>query len=631
LGTSGLFAEGHCGALPFRGARAMIGRYREGNIMHRRSVSVIALSVALACLSGGGGQALEQLEFAVAGDDKALERSLRAASILLTDERDRTTDPQDLFADARAEYGRLLAALYAAGHYSGVINVTIDGREAAGIAPLDAPASIGRIEVRVDPGPRFAFGRTVIAPQAGGTVLPEGFTPGKPALSGLVAQSVQAGIGGWRQQGHAKAVVARQDVVADHPARTLSADIALNPGPRLRFGRLGIEGQERMREARIRKIAGLPEGEVFDPDDLDRAASRLRRTGVFSSVSLTEADAIRAPDLLDITASVVEAKRRRYTFGAEVASFDGLTLTGGWLHRNLFGGGERFEIAGEIGNIGVQEGGMDYKLDISLQRPATPGPDTTAAVALSLGHLDEDDFEADAFSVGISFTHFFSEQLTARAGIAYDFTDGSDVTEDFLYRSLSLPLGVTWDRRDVKTDATKGHYLDIEAKPFLGFGTTDNGARLTLDLRGYRGFGTRFVLAARVQAGAILGASLLGTPRDDLFYSGGGGTVRGQPYQALGVSVLQAGTPLDLGGTHFVGGSIEARVRVGRGFGVVGFFDAGQIGTGFASDESAFHSGAGLGVRYDTGFGPIRLDVAAPVGGNTGDGVQIYVGVGQSF
>ena len=43
------------------------------------------------------------------------------------------------------------------------------------------------------------------------------------------------------------------------------------------------------------------------------------------------------------------------------------------------------------------------------------------------------------------------------------------------------------------------------------------------------------------------------------------------------------------------------------------------------------HSGAGLGLRYDTPVGPIRLDVATPVGGNTGDGVQVYVGLGQAF
>jgi len=597
----------------------------------RRLVPVVLVSGLLIGLSGGGGSALERLDFKVAGENETLERKLRDASILIDAQDSKSTDPQDLFADARAEYGRLLSALYAAGHYSAVINVRIDGREAAGIAPLDAPDRIGIIEVTVDPGPRFAFGPVDVQPLARGTVLPGAFATGKPAFSGVVAGAVQAGIAGWREQGHAKAVVAQKDVVANHPAAVLTADVRLDPGPRLRFGKLIIEGAQRMREARVRKIAGLPEGEVFSVSELSRATDRLRRTGVFSSVSLTEAEALRMPDFLDITATLVEARTRRYSFGAELATDDGLKLTGGWLHRNLFGGGERLEIVGEITNIGVQDGGMDYALDLSLSRPATPGPDTTAAVNLGIGRLDEADYTANLATAGLTFTHIFSTELTARAGLAYNYLDGTDATGNFKYRSVSLPLGATWDRRDSKLDATTGFYIDAEAKPFLGFGTTDNGVRLTGDLRGYRGFGDRFVLAARVQAGVVLGASLLGTPRADLFYSGGGGTVRGQPYQSLGIAVLRNADMVPIGGTHYLGGSLEARVKVGENLGFVGFFDVGQIGTGFAAQESEMHSGAGIGVRYQTGFGPIRLDLATPVGGNTGNGVQIYIGLGQAF
>ena len=52
---------------------------------------------------------------------------------------------------------------------------------------------------------------------------------------------------------------------------------------------------------------------------------------------------------------------------------------------------------------------------------------------------------------------------------------------------------------------------------------------------------------------------------------------------------------------------------------------------GFFTGTGDWHAGAGLGVRYATGVGPLRLDIAAPVGGSTGDGVQIYLGMGQAF
>lgn len=594
--------------------------------------SGLALGAVLALTTSAF--AFDGVTFTVASGDRDLVRELRASSVLLAAEGADETTAQDMFAAARGEYGRLVGALYARGYYSPVIRVEIDGREAASIAPLDAPATIDSVTVSVDPGPRFRFSRASVAPLAPGTTLPPEFRTGGIAESGLIQQSVTAGVDGWRDDGHAKAAPVGQEIVADHADATLSADVTLDPGPRLRFGPLTITGLDRMSERRTRKIAGLPEGTRFSPAELERAAERLRRTGVFRSVVLTEDDEITSPDLVGITAALTEEKKKRYSIGAEIASFEGLTLSGYWLHRNLLGGGERFQIDAEITNIGAQASGVDYSLGVTLGRPATLTADTTLVLNAKVARIDEEDYRANDATFGFGFTHIFSPQLTARVGLQYDYLKGTDDAGDFLNRNLGLPIGVTWDRRDSRTDATRGFYLDAEVKPFLGFGTTDSGTRLAFDGRVYRGLGAedRIVLAARLQAGAVFGASVTGAPRDDLFYSGGGGTVRGQPYQSLGVNILRGGTSVGTGGTRFVATSLEARVRVTDKIGVVGFVDAGSVGiTGFADATSDWHAGAGLGLRYATGFGPIRVDVAAPVGGNTGDGVQVYVGIGQSF
>jgi translocation and assembly module TamA len=292
-------------------------------------------------------------------------------------------------------------------------------------------------------------------------------------------------------------------------------------------------------------------------------------------------------------------------------------------------------LKGSITNIGAQTSGTDYALGVTLDRPATFAPDINARFHFDIAHLDEQDFNANTLTTGISFSRIFTERLSARLGVDYEFSDGTDAAGDFRYRNLSAPLGVIWDRRDNKTDATKGVYLEAEAKPFLGFGTTDSGARFTFDSRAYRGFGDNdgVVLAARFQGGTILGASLAGTPRDYLFYTGGGGTVRGHAYQSLGVEVLgPPGAEIKTGGRSYLAASAELRAKVTEKIGIVGFVDVGQVSAGGFNDGSSnWQAGAGLGLRYDTGFGPIRLDVAAPVGGDEGEGVQIYVGIGQAF
>ena len=131
----------------------------------------------------------------------------------------------------------------------------------------------------------------------------------------------------------------------------------------------------------------------------------------------------------------------------------------------------------------------------------------------------------------------------------------------------------------------------------------------------------------------VIGSTLLGTPRDFLFYSGGGGTVRGQPYQSLGVDYPEIYAE-KIGGMAFGALSGEVRARVTEKIGVVGFLDLGYVGAmDFGGDYGNWHGGAGLGVRYATGFGPIRFDVAAPIEGSvdTGEGVQFYIGIGQAF
>lgn len=590
---------------------------------------------AMLLLAATRAEALDRLDFAISGASDDLAKVVQEASQLRALQVQDQTDPQDLLAAARSDYGRILSALYARGHYSVVISIRIDGREAAGIPALEVPAVIRSITVTVDPGPPFRFGRLALGPQAPATEFPEGFRPGAVAESGVVTEAVELSIRAWREVGHAKARVASEEVVADHAESRLDVAVGVEPGPRLRFGPLRVEGEQRMREARVRKIAGLPEGETFSEWELRRAETRLRRTGIFASANLVEDDRITAPDLLGITAQIVEQKPRRYSLGAEVASLDGVSLTGSWLHRNLLGGGERLLVEGEVTNIGSGESGVDYAIGVSLDRPATLTPDTTAGLVLNYSRLDEIDYYADTVEFGLTFSHIFSDTLTGKAALTYSYQDGRDPGGDFTFQNLALPLGLIWDRRDDKTDATRGFYIDATLRPFLGFNSTGSGVRATVDARGYRSLGEagRFVVAARAQAGGIWGPSLLETPRDLLFFSGGGGTVRGQPYRSLGIAVTRGfGPEFLIGGKFFAAGSLELRAKVTDRIGVVGFVDAGTVGIDGVFDGSAeSHAGAGLGLRYDTGIGPIRLDVAAPVSGSTGDGVQVYIGLGQAF
>lgn len=603
-----------------------------GPLLNRNSAIAVVLSASVA---GGIGMAQSVTLTTSAGAPDDLQAVLESASLTLATVNGDAPSALDIVAAARADYRGLLTALYANGHYGGTISITLDGVEAAAIQPLDAPERIGEVAIAIDPGPVFRFGQASVTPLAPDTEIPATFAPGQVAGSEQVRAAVLAGVDGWRAIGHALALPSGERVAAVHPRSILDVAVTLDPGPRLRFARPTISGNVEVRTGRIYAIAGIPEGAIFAPDILALAATRLRRTGAFQSVSLTEGTVIVAPDRLPIAIEVVEMLPRRLGFGAELSSVDGLALSAFWLHRNILGGAESLRIEGEVTGIVGQSGGADATLTLSFGRPATFGPDTDLTVEAALTYLDEADYRLLQFTAQAGLIRYTRADLTYEAGVgiltAREETDLQ--TRD--YTLLTLPLSATLDRRSDPLDAVSGYFIDLDITPFVGLVGAESGARIFADARYYRSFGAgdRVTLAARAQAGSVLGAGLLEAPADFLFYSGGGGTVRGQPYQALGITSLVDGEFVNSGGASFVGAQLEARVQITEKLEIVGFYDVGTVGAGsFPDSGSDWHAGAGFGARYATGIGPIRIDIATPAtGDDAGQSVQLYIGIGQSF
>ena len=580
------------------------------------------------------------LDFKITGPDAdalaGIERQIRNASLISSALGEGRFSGQDVLAAARGDYARFLGLLFDAGYFGPVLSITLDGVEAASVAPLDAPQTVQRVVVTVETGPGFAFGQADIAPLPRHTELPRGYAVGRTAGTGVIKEAALEGIDSWRRASHAKADLHSTKITADHKTRLVYADVVLEPGPPVRFGRLIATGNERLRTKRLYQIAGFPEGEEYHPDSVETVRRRLRRTGIFSAITLQEDEVLGPGDTLDVSLTVIEQKRRRVGAGVEFSNRDGGRVSGYWLHRNLWGGGERLRLDAETSDIGSSRSGRDYKLGYRLERPATFSPDITAFLAGGVSRLREEDSESDNADFGIGITHFRSEYISSEVMLQYRYSRVKDDNGTMTFKLLGLPGTLTWDRRDSQTDPKKGFWLKGDATPFLGLDDdTDSGLRLALEGRTYRSFGEdrRLTFAARVRAGTITGAALDRVPRDYLFYSGGGGSVRGQPFESLGVQVLTGPNgPIKTGGMSVANVTSEMRYEVRPKIGMVAFVDAGKVWTegGFGGD-SDWHAGAGLGVRYLTPIGPLRFDVAGPVGGDTGNGVQLYLGLGQAF
>ncbi|MBY5931759.1 autotransporter assembly complex protein TamA [Tateyamaria omphalii] len=594
--------------------------------MYRTVCQVVAV---IGATFGAAGAAIALTVDVRAPGDLADE--LRAAS-LTASLPDEETAPRaiDVISAAQADYARLIGLLYDKGYFGPTISITVDGREAAGLSPVSAPPAVDSVVVTVDPGKVFTFGTVTVSPTAEGTERVFQVAPGETANVSALRTATEAGIEGWRQQGHAKAAVSEQQIIANHPAGQLNADIRLDPGPRLRLGRLNIEGESNVREKRLREIAGWPSGEVFDPDTLDQVEQRFRRTGTFASASLTEAETPNPDGTLDVTAQIADQLPRRYRFGAEYGTTDGVSVSALWLHRNIFGGAERLQIDGEISGVGGDTDGVDFRLGAQLSRPATWRTDLEAVLLAEIEQRDDPNLFSRTGRLEFSTVYFASEDREYSYGIGLQKARTRDDLGERDYTILTFPFNAKFDRRDNALNATSGYYAEASLRPFINIDGTSDGVVTSLDLRTYRKLGDRVVLAVRGLVGSVAGPSIEEAPADFLFFSGGSGTVRGQDYQSLGVELSPGVT---IGGRSFLGLSGEMRVKTGDRFSVVGFYDAGYIGAeSFFDGDGEWHTGFGAGVRYDTGIGPIRFDVALP-GSGPGDssGVEIYIGIGQAF
>ena len=194
-------------------------------------------------------------------------------------------------------------------------------------------------------------------------------------------------------------------------------------------------------------------------------------------------------------------------------------------------------------------------------------------------------------------------------------------------------MSANFDTTDSKLDPTRGVRLNASATGFGAFlGSSLDLVQAKARASAYYSLDadSRFVLAGRVAAGAMGGPELDQIPANWRFYAGGGGSVRGYAYNELGPTVFWGAV---VGGRSLFEASAEMRIKVTDTIGVVPFFDVGNaFASNFPNFSEPLFAAAGLGLRYYTSVGPIRLDVAFPLERRAGNGpVAVYVSIGQSF
>ena len=497
------------------------------------------------------------------------------------------------------------------------------------------------VELVAKPGPRFTFrsvelqGIEAAGEQAG--KLREAFAvkAGDPVVADQVIAAGVALRVALGEEGFALAEVGEQDIVLDHETATARLVLPVVPGQVARFGDITVTGKPPFSPRHVAVIARFDKGDQFERSEVDDLRRALVATGLIASVEtkLVPRDDGRT---VDVAVHLEPAPMRTVAGELGYGTGEGVRLEASWQHRNFFNPEGALTLRGVAGT-------QEQLAAVSLRRSNFMRRDQVLTAQVSASNINRDAFDAKTLLLAAGLERqsnfIWQKKWTWSIGgelIASDERDtigATGIKRRRTYLIAAIPASLTYDGSDSLLDPTEGFRLGGRLSPELSFhGGTFGYTRAQLDASAYHPVSDRVVAAGRIRVGSIFGAD-----RDDIapsrrFYSGGGGSVRGYGYQRLGPRDVDDDP---IGGRSLAEFSLEARVRLkafGGNFGIVPFLDGGTLSTQSMPDFGDWQFGAGIGVRYYSSFGPIRIDVGTPLNPKSDDSrVAVVVSLGQAF
>lgn len=553
-------------------------------------------------------------------------------------------------ARAREDEALALRILKSEGYYDAVVTSLVE--------PVKDQPGRATATISAAAGARYALGDITIE---GPATVPPGMPREILALKSgdpIVAAAIEAAEAGISlqlpQRGYPFVTVGTRDIELDDADHTGDYVLPVDPGPRSSFRSYTTTGKLAFDAAHVGVLARFKRGELYDNRKVDDLREAMVATGLLDSVAVEpQRTGEIAPDgteYVDLLVTQNAGPARRLAATAGYSTGQGLRVDGSWTHKNLF----RPEGALIVSAVaGTQEQGLTG----TFRRSNAGRRDKTVQLSLAANRQDYEAYEA--LTVGINgrvsldstpiwqkrWTWAYGFEALATRETKFDAALGRRDRQNYFIGGINGQLG--FDSSNSLLDPTKGFRALLRLSPEISQseGRNDRYARALIEGSTYYPVSDSLVIAARTRFGTIVGA-----PRDAIapsrrLYSGGGGSVRGFGYQELGPRGVQPNPKFDpaepdkapatisrpIGGRSLFEGTLEARYRFGN-FGIVPFVDIGQAYESSTPSFSDLRIGAGIGGRYYTNFGPLRLDVATPIGRRKGEPrVAVYISIGQAF
>lgn len=455
---------------------------------------------------------------------------------------------------------------------------------------------------------------------------------GKTALPDAILSAEDTLLDKLNVQGFAFATVLKRDVFVDESAHQVIVLLAVETGPLSVFGTLDVKGLKNVKRGFIEKKLRWQEGEIYSPFKIEKTQEKLELSSLFRSVSITTGQEPVNETEVPITIQVIEGKQHSVGFGLNYNTELGFGVSGEWENRNLLGEGEKLSTRAEIWQK-LQSVKVSYLIPDYLRQ------DQNLIWVLDY-HTDHNkSYREQALSLSAAIEKKLSDKLDFTYGGMYKLLRSERSARNGTFDLLKIPMQVRWNDTDNLLDPSRGSTLLFRTTPTVAvnspaFAYWINQLTATL----YRPItkDKKHIFATKFMYGAIFGAAKREIPPPERFYAGSETTIRG--YRFLTVSPLgEKNKPI--GGRSLFVYSLELRNRLSKDIGLVFFYDIGNVySNAFPRLDKGLLQSGGIGIRYYTPVGPIRLDLAFPFnrrhkehGGWIDHTMEAYFSIGQAF
>jgi translocation and assembly module TamA len=391
----------------------------------------------------------------------------------------------------------------------------------------------------------------------------------------------------------------RSQLLLDLQENSARASIDFNPGERHRFGEVQLQSIEFLSDDFIRKFVNLEKGAYYSSAALIELRNSLNESQYFSNVTVTPALSANQDSRVPINVALEPRPRHIYSFGTGLTTDIGPRVTASYEDRYLNREGHRFDSGSSVSPI---EQSVDVSYTIPMKNPATE----SLRFASGILRQSNDTFTSNTFKLGSVYSFINRSSWRQNYSLNFQHEEFQIGNQDEIADMLIAGTSLSKTRADHALYPTRGWRAFGRLRGASGaLLSTESFVQLDLQAKWISTLGPGRLIA-RFDIGTTLANDAADLPVSIKYFAGGDQNVRGYQYQSLGP---QNELGEVVGGKHLFVASAEYDFRVHPDWKLAVFYDTGNAFSEF--DDLNLQSSAGIGVRWLSPIGPIRVDLAS--------------------